>query len=71
MPRGVRVRADAGRVVAVRDQVLLAHRTGERRDCEVVMTCRLVDGRGSYDKWWCSHGRGRLDSLELEQKHLN
>ena len=70
MPRGVRVRADAGRVVAVRDQVLLAHRTSERRDCEVVMTCRLSD-RGSYDKWWCSHGRGWLDSLELEQKHLN
>lgn len=66
MPGGVRVRADAGGVAGVRDQVLLAQRMGERRECEVGNACGLSD-----DKWWGSDGRGGLDSLELEQKHLN
>jgi len=62
---------DAPTVVGVKRQVLLAHRTGERRDCDVVDACGLGDDRGGTDKWWRGHGRHQLNSLELEQKRLD
>ena len=55
MPCRGGVRAATVRV-SVRGQMLLAHRTGDRR---------------GHGKRWRGHGRGRLDSLELEEKHLD
>ena len=65
MPGGVRV--------DVRNQMLLANRTGKGRDCKIAIvdTCRLSDDGRHEGKWRYGHRGGRLDSLELEQKHLN